>query len=240
MVGEPKMRIHTFIKRILPLVACLLIATGCDDAFIGLQETKAQTSTSLIKAAELGDAVAQFNLGLRYYNGQGVLQDYKEAVKWWSKAAEQGHASAQFNLGLRYALGEGVAQDYKEAVKWWRKAAEQGAAHAQYNLGASYANGQGVPKDDKEAVKWYRKAAEQGYASAQYNLGVRYANGQGVTLMAEDHDVNAYAWYNVSSANGAKNGSNSREMVAKEMTPEQIAKAQELSKVWFEKFQPKE
>jgi len=63
-----------------------------------------------------------------------------------------------------------------------------------------------------------------------------YYTGQGILK----DTVNAYAWCNVASANGAKNGSNSREMVAKEMTPEQIAKAQELSKVWFEKFQPKE
>jgi hypothetical protein len=52
--------------------------------------------------------------------------------------------------------------------------------------------------------------------------------------------VNAYAWFNVSSANGSDNGSDNRGIIAKEMTPEQIAKAQELSKVWFEKFQPKE
>jgi TPR repeat protein len=77
--------------------------------------------------------------------------------------------------------------------------------------------------------------AEQGVASAQRNLGLMYYNGQGVLK----DDVNAYAWFNVASANGAKNGSNSREMVAKEMNPEQIAEAQKLLKVWFEKFQPK-
>ena len=63
-----------------------------------------------------------------------------------------------------------------------------------------------------------------------------YYKGQGVLK----DTVTAYAWFNVAVANGAKNGSNSREMVAKEMTPEQIAKAQELSKVWFEEYQPKE
>ena len=31
--------------------------------------------------AEAGDEVAQYNLGLMYDNGEGVLQDYKEAVK---------------------------------------------------------------------------------------------------------------------------------------------------------------
>jgi tetratricopeptide (TPR) repeat protein len=51
------------------------------------------------KAAEQGDAAAQFNLGLMYYFGEGVQQDYAEAEKWYRKAAEQGDASAEYNLG---------------------------------------------------------------------------------------------------------------------------------------------
>ena len=47
------------------------------------------------KAAEQGDAAAQYNLGVCYHNGRGVLQDYHEAVKWYRKAAEQGYADAQ-------------------------------------------------------------------------------------------------------------------------------------------------
>ena len=200
MVGEPKMRIHTFIKRILPLVACLLIATGCDAPFIGLQETKAQTSTSLIKAAELGDAVAQFRLGWMYANGKGVPQDDKEAVKWYQKSAEQGFSKAQYNLGLMYNKGKGVPRDYKEAVKWHRKAAEQGLVVAQFFLGLQYSLGHGVPEDM----------------------------------------VSAYAWFNVASANGNENASEQRDDHARVMTPEQIAEAQKLSKVWFEKYQPKD
>ena len=150
--------------------------------------------------------------------------------------AEQGSARAQFSLGVMYYDGQGVPQDYKEAVKWYRKVAEQGYAEAQYNLGVMYDNGQGVPQDDKEAVKWYRKAAEQGGADAQYNLGLMYSNGEGVP----QDNVNAYAWFNVASANGNESASESRDLNAKEMTPEQISEAQELSKVWFEKFQPKD
>ena len=161
-------------------------------------------------------------------------------VEAWTKAtftkAEQGDAFAQWLLGLMYDNGLGVPQDAKEAVKWFRKAAEQGYAPAQYNLGVRYSNGQGVLKDYKEAVKWIRKAAEQGFAEAQNNLGVRYYKGQGVLK----DDVNAYAWFNVGSANGSDKASKNRDLIAKEMTPEQIAEAQELSKVWFEEYQPKE
>jgi uncharacterized protein len=221
---------HKLITHLLPLVAIVLVASIGTSCANDNADTKA-----LIARAEQGDAFAQYDLGLMYDNGRGVLQDYKEAVKWHRKAAEQGYAASQFNLGWSYANGEGVLQDYKEAVKWYRKAAEQGYASAQLNLGVRYANGEGVPQDYKEAVKWYRKAAEQGYAPAQHKLGWSYALGRG----ALKDTVNAYAWGNVASANGSDLGSEIRELIAKEMTPEQIAEAQKLSKVWFEKFQPK-
>ena len=41
--------------------------------------------------AEQGDADAQTNLGVMYDNGQGVPQDDKTAVKWFTLAAEQGN-----------------------------------------------------------------------------------------------------------------------------------------------------
>jgi len=60
-----------------------------------------------------------------YENGQGVVQDDKQAVKWYRLAAEQGDAKAQTNLGWMYYKGKGVSQDDKQAVKWYRLAAEQ-------------------------------------------------------------------------------------------------------------------
>ena len=72
--------------------------------------------------AERGDADAQFGLGYMYDNGEGVLQDYEEAAKWYRKAAEQGNAYAQYNMGVSYEQGQGVPQDSKEAFKWYLKA----------------------------------------------------------------------------------------------------------------------
>jgi TPR repeat protein len=102
-----------------------------------------------------------------YGTGEGVVQDFAEALKWYRKAAEQGYAQAQHNLGVMYKDGTGVVQDYAEAVKWWRKAADQKYAQSQNNLGVMYEDGTGVVQDYAEAVKWYRKAAEQGLAIAQ-------------------------------------------------------------------------
>ena len=58
--------------------------------------------------------------------GQGVSQDYSEALKWYRKAAEQGDARALFNLGLMYYNGQGVPPDYVMAYMWYNLAAAQG------------------------------------------------------------------------------------------------------------------
>lgn len=68
------------------------------------------TIDSLIKKAELGDAEAQYNLGCRYANDDGV-HDYATAFVWWIKAANQRYAEAQYKLGYMYANGQGVKQD---------------------------------------------------------------------------------------------------------------------------------
>ena len=41
------------------------------------------------KAAEQGDAAAQCYLGICYQTGQGVAQDYTEALRWFRRAADQ-------------------------------------------------------------------------------------------------------------------------------------------------------
>ena len=133
----------------------------------------------LREAAERGDAVAQFRLGI-YHQGDGGAQDHRQAVRWYRKAAEQGSAAAQNNLGAMYSNGKGVPKDDQQAVQWYRKAAEQGSAAAQHNLGLMYKSGEGVAQDHGQAVRWYRKAAEQGDAAAQNNLGAMYSNGNGV------------------------------------------------------------
>jgi TPR repeat protein len=177
------------------------------------------------KAAEQGGANAQGNLGVCYANGEGVAKNQVEAVKWYRKAAEQGFAPAQFNLGTYYAEGKVVAKDQVEAVKWFRKAAEQGFAAAQFNLGVIYADGRGVAKDAVEAMQWYRKAAEQGDADAQLNIGNCYYNGRGVAKDA----VEAYAFYNLASVTNVLALKN-RDLLAKEMTREQVAAAQKRTK----------
>jgi TPR repeat protein len=106
------------------------------------------------------------------------------------------------------------------------KSAEQGDVVAEYDLGYRYDDGQGVPQNYAEAFKWYRKAAEQGDADAQNNLGVMYRMGHGVP---QDY-VEAYKWYNLAAAQGETNAVENRDRIASDMTPDQIAEAQQLAR----------
>jgi TPR repeat protein len=80
--------------------------------------------------AELGDAEAQYNLGVMYDEGAGMEQDLAAAAGWYRKAAEQGFMDAQTNLGIMYYHGQGVGRDHAEAARWFRQAASQGDSEA--------------------------------------------------------------------------------------------------------------
>ena len=83
-------------------------------------------------------------------------------------------------------------------------------------------------RDYATALRLIRPLAEQGDASAQYNLGVFYDNGLGVP---QDH-VRALMWFNLAAAQGKEGAAAFRDLVARLMTPEQIAEAQRLASEW--------
>ena len=87
--------------------------------------------------------------------GQGVSQDYTEAVKWYRKAAEQGVAKAQYNLGAMYFDGQGVPQDYIQAHKWLNLSASrlQGEAHEMAVRNRDIAEKKMTPDQVAEAQK---------------------------------------------------------------------------------------
>ena len=146
--------------------------------------------------------------------------------------AELGVARAQFYVGMMYDLGphlpSGVPQNIVEEAKWYREAAEQGDAEAQASLGALYEHGAGVPQDYAEAVKWDRKAAEQGDGGGQFLLGGLYEKGLGVP---EDYVI-AYMWCNLAAAQANPLAGDKRDVIAKLMTPDQIAEAQRMAREW--------
>ena len=96
-----------------------------------------------------------------YNNGRGVLQDYKEAVKWYTLAAEQGNATAQFNLGNMYEKGRGVIQDNAYAHMWSNIAASNGYENAR--RGRDTIAIQMTPSQIAEAQKLARECVAKEY-----------------------------------------------------------------------------
>jgi TPR repeat protein len=153
------------------------------------------------------------------------IESYNHA----QQAAAQGNAEAQNNLGFLYAKGSGVPEDYIQAEKWYEKAAAQGNAEAQNRLGVLYDMGQGVPQNYAKARQWYEKAAAQGDAWAPLSLGLLYRDGHGV----QGSLVRAYMWFSIAAARSTddahKDVAEFRDVVARHMTPAEIAEAQRLS-----------
>ncbi len=82
--------------------------------------------------------------------------------------------------------------------------------------------------DYATALKEFRVLAEQGYAGAQNNLGLMYEYGEGVP----QDDVQARMWLNLAAAQGNELARKARDIVAKKMTPAQLAEAQRLARKW--------
>jgi len=104
----------------------------------------------LLKNAEAGDAKAQYNLGLAFYNGfkgpsvevgAGIrrskiilIKNTSVATDWFKKSAAQGLPEAQFMLGKCYLAGNGVEKNKEEAMKWLKEATDQGNKEAEAEL----------------------------------------------------------------------------------------------------------
>ena len=126
------------------------------------QARERQLEQHLLEHAEQGDAQAQYEVGRRFWNGDGVDQDHKQAADWFDRAARQGLAAAQCALGLCYERGDGVEQDMWQVAAWYQWAAQQDDAEAQLRLSECYEKGRGVPKDKEKAAEWLYKAAQHG------------------------------------------------------------------------------
>ena len=123
------------------------------------------SDTAMPRAAQ-GDAEAQLQMGMRYAEGDGVIQNDKEAARWFALAAKQGLAEAQYQYGLVLLQGRGVVQDYKTAFSWIEKPAQRGYAKAQYSLGELYRYVTGTAVDKARAYLWFNLSAAQGVDAA--------------------------------------------------------------------------
>jgi hypothetical protein len=147
----------------------------------GVQQDTREAMIEFQKAAEKGNAEAQYMLGQIYEDGgmgmavpdsdgsytngrvvnfHPVPNDFGLAAKWYRMAAKQGNALAQNHLGLIYADGRGVPQDYAEAYFWLSLASANGS-HSSTNgvddrdLAASHLTKTVLLQTQERARKWF-------------------------------------------------------------------------------------
>jgi TPR repeat protein len=123
------------------------------------------------------------------------------------------------------------AGNYEAAYQELFRPAEEGDPVAQFTMGLLYYTGRGVPRNLQEARRWYRLAADQGYDRAQVNLGVMCVAGEG-----GPHDlIEGYMWFSLAAAQGNAAGREARDLVTKELTPDQLARAKQRALEWMPK-----
>jgi len=181
-----------------------------------------QAMSWYLKAAEAGNAKAQYLLARMLDTGARAAPDPAGAAKWYRAAALQGHSEAAFHMGEVYYRGIGVARDFTEAANWYQRAARAGSGPAQFNLALMVERGQGVKRDAKLAADLYLRAANAGLVPAQLNLALMYAAGNGVTL----DPVQAMMWLRTTEHMGAAPLANVKKGIAAKLSPEQAAEAE--------------
>ncbi len=149
---------------------------------------------------------AQFFLGSLNDLGEGIEQNYAEALRWYRLAADQGDEESQYRIGMMYAEGRGVEQDYSEAAKWFRVSSEDDI-HDYDRAGELVVDPEYLTQEvegartklrqlaerkdpaaqfhlglleERYARKWYQEASAQGLAEGQYALAESFAEGRGV------------------------------------------------------------
>lgn len=148
------------------------------DGYALLRQTLAEKSIDEIKkAAEGGDAEAQYLLGIAYNAGEGVTADPERTAYWLRRAAVRGFSRAQFAYGQRLYWGWGETETNKtEGFDWWMVAAENGNASAMLEIGDAYLFGnEGVSgKDLAKAEEYFNQALSLGATEAETALGRLY------------------------------------------------------------------
>jgi uncharacterized protein len=122
---------------------------------------------ALTDAAGSGEPRAALDLGIAYDTGQGVGQDFAQALAWFEIAAQLGNADASYRVGAMYEIGRGVAADHAIAAGYYARAAALGNKLAQYRLGLLYKTGDGMPRNQRLASLLLRQAADNGAEPAR-------------------------------------------------------------------------
>ncbi len=174
----------------------LINSAYCRRNGVGTDVDKEGAYINYERAAMLGHANSQNEIGIAYYLGEYERKykdvydkvgepDYVNAEFWFDRSAQQGNVNAMYNLGVMYYNGFGRRKspeeevnlftfdnlpigtpNYQHAFYWFDKAAQNGNISALNYLFVMYREGAGVKQDDKKAFECAKQAAEKGADSS--------------------------------------------------------------------------
>lgn len=200
------------MRKIICILVALALATLVAVPVHARQTIEEATDSvkNIMALAKGGDAKAQNEVGLWYYEGRHQLdRDYKEALQWWSRSAGQGNPQAIGNMGLCYETGHGVPADslkaselYLASIRKGNKAllaiqkeqARKGSVFSDMLLATCWQKGIGVTRDQTKALPYLEAAASKNCVKAQRDLGLALLN------LRKPGD--AYKWFRMGAANG--------------------------------------
>ncbi|MEL1250419.1 caspase family protein [Aurantiacibacter gilvus] len=155
------------------------------------------TIEEILAAAEAGDAMAQYILGLALQHGVGIAPNQQAAFDWFERSAAQGNVAGMTSLAYMLMLPDQT--DLPRARALLTEASESGYAKAKSQLGFALLNGSLGETDTARAVDLFRQASDAGHVYATYALG-RYGEGERgnaerrLRALADDGDVDADRW----------------------------------------------
>ncbi len=174
--------------------------TSMGNTTVQIQQQHSQKYFYAKRAAQRGNAQAQYDLGLMYATGDGVQKNEALALTWFNRAAQnnfaksvdvnsvvattrdsqkfrfakeaadRGNARAQYDLAMMYLKGENVQQNKKLAFNYFHKAARNNIVEAKFQMGLNFSEGRGVRQQNQLARYWFKLAAKAGHPQAMAYL----------------------------------------------------------------------
>lgn len=212
----------------------------------GIEQDRPRGFAMMKRAAEMGYADAENEVGRCYAYGVGVAEDAKAAAEWYRRAMAQDQPDAPYNLGLLYKDGK-LPGDPAEQRRLFGLGAQAGIAPSMTEFALMLRNSQGGPRDLEGSVAWLTKAAELGDAQGQNRLASILFNGQGVPAdpvrgmdwwekAAEQNypsAINNFATYLATGRGRAADPERARAMLAK-LSAEGVARTSFRLGLWHE------
>ena len=161
----------------------------------------------VLKAAQSGNANAQFHAGIEYIKGNRTARNFEEAEKWFDKAAAQGHAEAQFSVWYLFnTVSQYCSNPFMRiynAVNYLVKSAVQGHLDAQLALAHLHLQlchcEWKIKESYEEASKQYANAEKQDNIPVKFDIKAEDGNLKAVSIKNLDEGLK---WYKIAAENG--------------------------------------